>query len=180
MSARGLLFAALLIAGCEASKPATAPAPAPAATPASPSPAPAPAAQPAAGPLASTPPELFGAPFASEVPEVALSQLIADPAPYADKVIETRGKVSQVCQAAGCWMELSAAGAGAAVNERVRTPMAGHAFFVPKTIVGKEARVQGRVELIALSEPMKQHLEAEGAKATGSALSISALSVAVQ
>jgi hypothetical protein len=58
--------------------------------------------------------------------------------------------------------------------------MAGHAFFVPKTIVGKEARVQGRVELIALSEPMKKHLEAEGASATGSALSISALSVAVQ
>jgi hypothetical protein len=129
---------------------------------------------------ASTPPELFGAPFAGEVPEVALSQLIADPAPYAGKIIETRGKVSQVCQAAGCWMELSTAGVGSGASERVRTPMAGHAFFVPKTIVGKDARVQGRVELIALSEPMKKHLEAEGAKATGSALSISALSVSVQ
>jgi hypothetical protein len=135
---------------------------------------------PVSAPPASNTPALFGAPFASEVPEIALAQLIADPAPYAGKIIETRGKVSQVCQAAGCWMELSTAGAGSSASERVRTPMAGHAFFVPKTIIGKEARVQGRVELIALSEPMKKHLEAEGASATGSALSISALSVAVR
>jgi hypothetical protein len=120
--------------------------------------------------------EHFGAPFADQIPAIALSSLIADPAPYAGKIVETSGKVSQVCQAAGCWMELSAAGSG----ERVRTPMAGHAFFLPKTVVGKEARIQGRVELIALSEDMKKHLEAEGAQATGSKLSLSALSVTVQ
>jgi len=121
-------------------------------------------------------PEHFGAPFADQIPAVPLSTLVTDPAPYAGKVIETSGKVSQVCQAAGCWMELSDAGSG----ERVRTPMAGHAFFLPKTVVGKEARVQGRVELIALSDDMKKHLEAEGAQATGGTLSLSALSVTVQ
>jgi hypothetical protein len=131
--------------------------------------------EPAAAP-SSAPAEHFGAPFAEAVPAVTLSALIADPAPHAGKIVETTGKVSQVCQAAGCWMELSDAGSG----ERVRTPMAGHAFFLPKTVVGKEARVQGRVELIALTDAMKKHLEAEGAQATGGTLSLSALSVSVQ
>lgn len=142
-----------------------------AADPVVPAPVPAPMPSPA-----STPPEHFGAPFADAIPAVTLSALISDPAPYAGKIVETSGKVSQVCQAAGCWMELSDAGSG----ERVRTPMAGHAFFLPKTVVGKQARVQGRVELIALSDDMKKHLEAEGAQATGGKLSLSALSVTVQ
>jgi len=170
------LCGVLLAIGCQ---PARAPEPA---APAAPIPAPAAAAAPAAtAPAASAatgsaPAEHFGAPFSAGVPEVGLSALIADPSPYAGKVIETSGQVSQVCQAMGCWMELSGAGSA----ERVRTPMAGHAFFLPKTIVGKKARVQGRVELIALSDQAKQHLEAEGAQATSSTLSLSALAVAVQ
>jgi hypothetical protein len=169
-AARGALSVALL--ACAACQPAPVPEPEPVAEPVALQPAPAPAPEPAVTAV----PELFGAPFASEIPEVELSALIADPQPYAGKVIETRGKVSQVCQAAGCWMELAAAG----TDERVRTPMAGHAFFLPKTVVGKDARVQGRVELIALSDAAKQHLEAEGARETSSTLSLSALSVAVQ
>jgi len=162
------------LAGCapgRVSEPAAPPAAAPAAQkvaeepPAAPAPAP-----------ASAPAEHFGAPFAEQIPAVSLSALIADPAPHAGKIVETTGKVSQVCQAMGCWMELADAGSG----ERVRTPMAGHAFFLPKTVVGKAARVQGRVELIALTDDMKKHLEAEGAQATGSKLSLSALSVSVQ
>lgn len=144
--------------------------PAPTAPPAAP---PKPAAP---DPVASAAPESFGEPFAPDVPKISLGALIKDPSPYAGKVVETTGKVSQVCQAMGCWMELAAADSG----ERVRTPMAGHAFFLPKTVVGKQARVQGRVELIALSDDMKKHLEAEGAEATGSKLSLSALSVSVQ
>jgi hypothetical protein len=158
----------LALLGCTpapAPEPAASEAPKPAEKPAEAMPAP-----------VSSSPELFGAPFAAQVPAIALGDLIKDPAPYNGQIIETRGKVSQVCQAAGCWMELSDAGSG----ERVRTPMAGHAFFLPKTVVGKEARVQGRVELIALSDAMKKHLEAEGAQATGSTLSLSALSVSVQ
>jgi len=164
MSSRGLVVA-FATCVCLACQPAEVP------------PAPAPAARPAPAPI-SRPvlPELFGAPFATEVLEVSLASLIADPKPYAGQIVETNGTVSQVCQAAGCWMELAAAG----TDERVRTPMAGHAFFLPKTIVGKLARVQGRVELIALSDQAKQHLEGEGAQATGSTLSLSAFSVAVQ
>jgi hypothetical protein len=121
-------------------------------------------------------PEYFGAPFAEGITPVSLSALIADPAPHEGRIVETEGAVSQVCQAAGCWMELTDAASG----ERVRTPMAGHAFFLPKTVVGKRARVQARVELIALSAAAKQHLEAEGASATSSKLSLSALAVLVQ
>lgn len=163
--AAALLFS-LAAAACQPAKPApSAREPAPAA----------PEAQVPSAPVERSV-EHYGAPFASEVPEVPLASLIADPAPYAGRIIETEGRVSQVCQAAGCWMELAAAG----TSERVRTPMAGHAFFLPKDVVGKKARVQGRVELIALSPEMKQHLEAEGAQATSGTLSLSALSVAVR
>lgn len=177
------LGALLACSACQSAAPgehAAPTAPIAAAPAAAPHPSPAPAAP---APVASerepepgSAPELFGAPFASDVPSVPLAALIEDPGPYAGKIVETTGKVSQVCQMAGCWMELSAAG----TDQRVRTPMAGHAFFLPKTVVGKEARVQGRVELIALSEQAKRHLEAEGAQATSSTLSLSALSVAVR
>ena len=159
------LLTALSLLGCS-----PAPAPEPAAVE-----APAKAAAPVPEPAVSASPELFGAPFAEQIPAVSLGALVKDPTPYNGQIIETTGKVSQVCQAAGCWMELSDADSG----ERVRTPMAGHAFFLPKTVVGKEARVQGRVELIALSEGMKKHIEAEGAQATSGKLSLSALSVSI-
>jgi hypothetical protein len=158
---------AVALLGCKPDPAASAATPA---TKAAPPAAPSAAAAPAGGV------EHYGAAFAADVPAVALSALIAEPSAHAGKVIETEGTVSQVCQNAGCWMELSAAGS----EERVRTPMAGHAFFLPKTVVGKRARVQGRVELIALAPAMKAHLESEGAKATSNTLSLSALAVAVQ
>lgn len=162
-----------LLAACAPGRVTEQAAPAAPKLEAPPAPKPAPVAVPEA---VSAPAEHFGAPFADQIPEVSLGTLISDPSPYAGKVVETTGKVSQVCQAMGCWMEL----ADAASGERVRTPMAGHAFFLPKTVVGKQARVQGRVELIALSDAAKKHLEAEGAQATGGTLSLSALSISVQ
>jgi hypothetical protein len=121
-------------------------------------------------------PQLFGAAIDQAVPEVALAQLIAKPEPYAGKPIRTQGTVSRVCQAAGCWMELRDDSSG----RSVRTPMAGHAFFLPKTALNKRAAIQGIVELRPLTAEHKAHLEGEGATATDSALSISATGVALR
>ena len=67
-----------------------------------------------------------------------------------------------------------------ASGQSVRTPMAGHAFFLPQRALGKRAAIQGVVELRPLSPAHKQHLEGEGATATGSDLSISATGVALR
>ena len=121
-------------------------------------------------------PQLFGAPIDPAVPEVALAQLIAKPDPYAGKPIRTQGTVHRVCQAAGCWMELRDDSNG----KTVRTPMAGHAFFVPKDCIGKRASIQGIVELRPLTAEHKAHLEGEGATETASLLSINATGVALR
>jgi hypothetical protein len=57
--------------------------------------------------------------------------------------------------------------------------MAGHSFFLPRDVSGRRATIQGRVEVEALDEATRQHLEEEGAQAAGQALSIEATSVVV-
>jgi len=120
--------------------------------------------------------ELFGAPIDPSTPEIELAALLAAPEQHAGKTVRTQGTVSRVCQAAGCWMELRDDASGASV----RTPMAGHAFFLPQRAVGKHAAIEGVVQLRPLSVAQKQHLEAEGAQATASALSIAATGVALR
>ena len=167
---RPVALACLLSAACSANAPAKAPAEPgdPVATVA--------AKPPTAVPTSKDAPELFGAPIDQAVPEITLAQLIAEPEPYAGKPIRTQGTVSRVCQAAGCWMELRDDSSG----QSVRTPMAGHAFFLPKTALGKRAAIQGIVELRPLTAEHKAHLEGEGATATASALGISATGVALR
>jgi hypothetical protein len=94
----------------------------------------APHAGPAAAPKGSL---ALGEPIAS--PFVALAEIAKSPSQYKNRVITTGGKVTAVCQAMGCWMEL----ADDASHAHVR--MHGHAFFVPKTAAGHVARVQATV-----------------------------------
>lgn len=167
MSARGhlpgLACLGLLLAGCS---PAKAPPP----------PAPPEAQAPTAVPTGQDAPQLFGAPIDESAPEVTLAALLEKPQPYAGKVIRTQGTVHRVCQAAGCWIELRDDRSG----KTVRTPMAGHAFFVPKDCMGKRASVQGIVELRPLTAGHKEHLKGEGATETESLLSLSATGVALR
>jgi hypothetical protein len=79
----------------------------------------------------------LGEPIAS--PFVALSEIAKSPSQYRNRVITTGGKVTAVCQAMGCWMELT----DDASHAHVR--MHGHSFFVPKTAAGHVARVQATV-----------------------------------
>jgi hypothetical protein len=79
----------------------------------------------------------LGEPIAS--PFVALSEIAKSPSQYKNRVITTGGKVTAVCQAMGCWMELT----DDASHAHVR--MHGHSFFVPKTASGHVARVQATV-----------------------------------
>jgi hypothetical protein len=70
---------------------------------------------------------------------VPLTEIAKNPAPYENQQIATSGKVTAVCQAMGCWMEIQDESGQAHVK------MHGHAFFVPKTSAGHVARVQAKV-----------------------------------
>jgi hypothetical protein len=132
----------------------------------------------AAGPAAAQAeaPQLFGAPLDPGTPELSLAQLLAAPAAHDGKTVRTRGTIARVCQRMGCWMELQAKDAPNAV----RIPMADHAYFLPQSVVGRAAEIQGTVKVAALSEGHKRHLAAEGAQATESELSIAATGVQVR
>jgi hypothetical protein len=103
-----------------------------------------------------------------------VEQVLAAPKTYLQQRIKCQGTVSRVCEAAGCWLELRADVAGAGL----RVPMAGHSFFVPQTIIGKRAVVEGTLSARQLSDAELVHLRGEGLEANGP-LFLAATSVVV-
>jgi hypothetical protein len=103
----------------------------------------------------------LGAPIgASE--RVSLASIAKDTAKYANKAVTTEGRVTAVCQAMGCWMEI----ADPASEAHVR--MSGHSFFVPKNAAGRRAVVRGTV----LAKPDNGECEQEALEATGKPVKI--------
>lgn len=127
-------------------------------------------------PQAPSEPTAFGAPIDSNVPRVALAELMRSPEAHAGKMVRTEGEIQRVCQRMGCWMELSDKDAPGAL----RVPMAGHSFFLPQSVRGKRASVQGTLQVGKLSAAHKEHLESEGAQATTSDVSLAATGVALK
>lgn len=117
---------------------------------------------------------VFGSePSDREVTELA--SIMAEPERFDGQVVKTEGRVAQVCQQMGCWMELQAEEDG----DAVRVPMAGHSFFLPRDIAGRQATVEGTVEVAELDAETQEHLRGEGAQAADQALSIQATAVIV-
>src|SRR5262249_48309052 len=115
---------------------------------------------PSAAPAASSSLKL-GAPIRASQ-KVALASIAKDPAKYANSTVTTEGRVTAVCQAMGCWMEI----ADTAGEAHVR--MSGHSFFIPKSASGRRAIVQGTV----LAKPDNGECEQEAAEATGKVVKI--------
>lgn len=140
-------LALLSLTACHASQEAAPPAPTASAEP--------PRAAPA--PLAQT---KFGHPI-TETKVTPLTQLVGDPGRFADQTVRTEGLVTGVCQAKGCWMQLSDESGAAHVK------FAGYAFFVPKNAGGHRAIVQGKVVSKDNSCNGKDGCREAGEKASG-------------
>ena len=139
-----LLLEAGLAAGCESGDPGGAAAK-PVASAAKPAPA-----------SVAAPSTKFGAPLGNS-PVVALADIVRETGKYAKTTVRTEGQVTAVCQAAGCWMEITDPAGQAHVR------MGGHSFFVPKSASGRRARVEGTV----LPKPDDGECEQEALEATG-------------
>lgn len=96
----------------------------------------------------------LGEPITS--PFVTLAEIAKSPGKYEHQRVATSGKVTSVCQARGCWMEIGDASGQAHVR------MHGHTFFVPRTSSGHMARVQADV-LPAGSEHCEESPQTEAA-----------------
>jgi hypothetical protein len=118
------------------------------------SPAPAPmAAQEDAAPVVVRGEKLQGA------PPVPLDALLSAPSQHAGKTVRLEGQVRKACERKGCWMELANGDKGPGV----RVTFKDYGFFVPVDSAGKRARVEGVVQVAALSEEDARHYESEGA-----------------
>jgi len=103
----------------------------------------------------------LGAPIRSST-VVPLTSIAKDTQKYAKTTVKTEGRVSAVCQAMGCWMEI------VDTNSEAHIRMSGHSFFIPKTAAGRRAFVEGTV----LPRPDNGECEQEAAEATGKTVKV--------
>lgn len=111
---------------------------------------------------ATTPASLkLGAPIRGST-VVPLTSIAKDTQKYAKTTVKTEGRVTAVCQAMGCWMEI------ADTNSEAHIRMSGHSFFIPKNASGRRAIVEGTV----LPRPDNGECEQEATQATGKTVKV--------
>jgi len=80
----------------------------------------------------------LGKPLTLKEP-ISIQKLMSAPEQYLGKTVQVKGKVADVCQMMGCWMELVEPGQGA----RVRIKVEDGVIVFPKDSVGKTAVAEG-------------------------------------
>jgi len=80
--------------------------------------------------------------------DTPIALLTAQPGDYVGKIIQTKGKVADVCQKAGCWMNLVDPDSGKMVRIKVKD---GEIVF-PKQAIGKMAVVEGKMVKLELTK----------------------------
>jgi hypothetical protein len=83
-----------------------------------------------------------------------LATLMAEPLPWVGKTVQVKGKVTEVCEMAGCWMNLTDSD-GHLLRIKVEDGM----LVFPKDSVGKQAIAEGTLEKHEMS---RDQLIAEG------------------
>jgi hypothetical protein len=74
--------------------------------------------------------------------------LVSDPAPYLGKLVQVKGKITEVCQAMGCWMALADPESGKTVRIKVND---GEIEF-PKDGAGRQAVAEGKFGKIEMNK----------------------------
>lgn len=114
-------------------------------------------------PQASTPkPEspkykAFGDSVQSAAPPIALAEAVKSLSK--EKIVRVSAKVTEVCQAKGCWMMLTDGGSTA-----VRVTFKDYGFFVPKDLAGKTIIAEGLLTEEVLTEEDARHYAEDGGK----------------
>ncbi len=88
----------------------------------------------------------LGSPFTLKQPD-PVGKIASAPAAYVGKTIQVKGKVTEVCQMMGCWMNLADADSGKLLKIKVND---GDIVF-PKDSTGKMAVAEGKLVKIELT-----------------------------
>ncbi|MCS7042181.1 MAG: DUF4920 domain-containing protein [Bryobacteraceae bacterium] len=76
-----------------------------------------------------------------------IAELSAKPEKYIDQTVQVRGRIAEVCEKMGCWMNL----VDPATNARVRIKVKDGEIVFPKEAVGKMAVAEGKFVRIELT-----------------------------
>jgi hypothetical protein len=88
----------------------------------------------------------LGAPLTLREP-LTVDELLASPAAHVGKTVQVKGKITEVCQMAGCWMQLAGTGKNA-----LRIKVNDGDIVFPRTGVGKMALAEGKLDKIELTK----------------------------
>ena len=72
---------------------------------------------------------------------VPIGAILAEPAEFVGKTVQVKGKVTEVCQMAGCWMAL----VDPASNALIRVKVSDGDIVFPKESIGKMATAEGKL-----------------------------------
>jgi hypothetical protein len=83
----------------------------------------------------------------------AIAAIVAAPESYVGKEVRVEGTVKEVCEMAGCWMELVASDTSgeAAGSPELKVKVKDGEIVFPVAARGKEAMAQGKVERLEMS-----------------------------
>ena len=106
-------------------------------------------------------PILRGEPIAADTKRVSFADALKEPQKYDGKKVVIEGVVTRVCQAEGCWVEISPKAEG---DGSVRVTF-DHKFVVPKDASKMNFRAEGTLKVKTLSKETVEHLvKDDGAK----------------
>ncbi len=80
--------------------------------------------------------------------QTAIASLAAKPADYLDKTVQVKGKVTEVCEKAGCWMNL----VDPKTNAKVRIKVKDGEIVFPQEAIGRMAVAEGTFTKIEMTK----------------------------
>lgn len=103
----------------------------------------------------------LGKPLTLKEP-MPLATLLAQPDQYVGKTVQVKGKIAEVCQAMGCWMDLVDAD-----GRKLRIKVNDGEIEFPKDASGKSAVAEGKFAKLELSKEQAVARAQEDAKDKG-------------
>ncbi|HJZ99328.1 MAG TPA: DUF4920 domain-containing protein [Candidatus Solibacter sp.] len=103
----------------------------------------------------------LGKPLTIKEP-LPIAAVLAKPADYVGKTVQVKGKITEVCEMMGCWMDLTND-----EGQKLRIKVNDGEIEFPKDSAGKTAIAEGRLDKLELTREQAAARAAEEAKDKG-------------
>lgn len=91
-----------------------------------------------------------------------VEEVLADVDAHTGQTLQVKGQVVQVCEHAGCWLEMGAEGLDEKLFIKFTCPIEGR--LIPMEAMGQVAVVSGKLKVEQIDEETAKHFAAEGGK----------------